>query len=117
MSDPPDKPSSQEPARYGPFHRVESPSQSIDDARLQAQTGEVWGRTPRGGSWPKVQAYRGELPAGTRGIEFWTDVMPDADGSPSLVSWSGRGINPGVWVEGEFAKIQCVITKNTQVSQ
>jgi RHS repeat-associated protein len=94
------------------YHRVESTTQTTDIARLQEETGEIWGRAPRGSDIPKVQAYRGPLPEGRRGIEFITDVAPDPGGVPFLPTWSGP--RAGVRVEDGFAKICAVITRNTQ---
>ena len=50
------------------YHRLESPTQTAETAMLQQQSGEVWGATPRGGFTPTVQAFRGALPGGERGI-------------------------------------------------
>jgi len=98
--------------RFGPFHRLESPSQTVDVAQLQERSGEIWGRAPYNSHVPKVQAYARPLPEGARGIEFYTDVAVDSGGHPLLVEWSGPRL--GVRVENDFAKIRCVITQNTQ---
>lgn len=102
------------PARYGPFHRLESDTQATGTAAEQVASQEIWGRAPRDSSWPQVQAYRGTLPAGSRGIEFYTDVAPDPSHHPFEARWSGGGLRTEVKTDGEFAKIGCVITKNTQ---
>ena len=94
------------------FHRVESPTQTAEDAAMQETSGEIWGRPRRGSFNPRVQAYTGPLPEGARGIEFKTDVLPDAHSSPGNASWTGP--RSGVRVEGDFAKICAVITHNTQ---
>lgn len=99
------------PARFGPFFRLESPTQTIADAAAQEASSEIWGRTPRGGLSPTVEAYRGVLPPGAHGIEFYTWAMPDTAFGPR-VRW--RVGSAGVRVEGEFAKIDCVVTRNTQ---
>jgi hypothetical protein len=52
---------------YGPFHRLESPTQTPATAALQEANGEVWRATARGGLNPAVKAYRGPLPPGARG--------------------------------------------------
>ena len=70
----------------GPFCRWESTTQTKDDARLQEQSGEVWGRTPRGGIYPTVQAYIGPL-KNRRGIEFTTDTKPHPNYSPFEARW------------------------------
>ena len=94
------------------YHRLESPTQTPTDAARQEASGELWGRAPFGSHIPKVKAYRGPLPAGKRGIEFVTDVPPDPGSTPKRAEWSGP--RRGVVVEGDFAKIRVVITKNTQ---
>ncbi len=94
------------------YHRLESPTQTPKDARRQEQTSEVWGRSARGSGTPKVKAYVGHLPEGDRGIEFDTDIPPDAESAPGQAVWSGP--RDGVTVEGDFAKIRVRITKNTQ---
>ena len=94
------------------FHRVESPTQTEKDAATQEQSGELWGRTPRAGAWPKVKAYVGRLPTGVRGVEFETEVEPDAGCPPGIALWTGP--RAGVAVEGEYAKIQIRVTSNTQ---
>jgi hypothetical protein len=99
---------------HGPFHRLESPTQTPDVARLQQRSGEIWGRTPKGGLEPTVQAYRGPLPEGARGIEFFTDVVPNSPCGP-IARWSlSGGRRSGLRQEGEFAKITCQVTRNTQ---
>jgi hypothetical protein len=99
--------------RYGPFHRLESPTQTADDASKQEASGEIWGRTPFGSSWPQVQAYAGPLPDGASGVEFMTDVRPDQVGES--LRWSGDGRRAEVQTEGAYAKIRCIVTLNTQV--
>jgi hypothetical protein len=98
------------PARFGPYYRLESESQTKEVAAQQSTSGEVWGRTPRGSAWPQVQAYVGHLPADRNGIEFYTDIEPNPGGKPTEVRWSGGGPRAGVRTDGEFAKISCVIT-------
>ena len=95
------------------YHRRESPTQTVADAALQQATSEVWGRAAFGSTIPKVKAYTGPLPEGQRGIEFTTDVPTDDGCAPSRAEWSGP--RPGVVLQGDYAKIKVVITKNTQV--
>ena len=71
----------------GPFCRWESDTQTREVARLQQQSGEIWGRTPRGGMEPTVQAYPFPLAADRRGIEFTTDTTPHPNGSPYEIRW------------------------------
>src|SRR5205814_1762836 len=78
------------PLRYGPYHRLESDTQSPETAASQVSSGEVWGKKPRFGfERPKVKAYAGPLPEGVRGIEFYTDVAPDPRCAPCCPLWSG----------------------------
>jgi hypothetical protein len=101
---------------YGPFHRLESPTQTPETAGLQQQNGELWGKTARYSSVPSVKAYNGPLPDGARGVEFYTDVPPSdvSSGAPGdIASW--RQGYPGVTnVNDEWVKITCLVTKNTQ---
>lgn len=77
------------------YHRLESPTQSKRVALEQVLTNEIWGRTPRGGMVPVVQAYPHGLPEPQRGIEFTTPVDPYPNGSPFEVRWY-LGKTPGV---------------------
>jgi len=97
------------PARYGPFHRLASPTQTEEDARRQSASGEIWGRTPQSSDWVQVRAYRGSLPNGLFGIEFYTDILPDDPQNRSRICWSSIGGR--VRLDGEFAKLECVVTK------
>lgn len=100
---------------HGPafYHRLESPTQTPNDAARQQASGELWGHPSMGSFIPKVKAYRGRPPEGTRGIEFTTAVPPDLGSARNRVDWSGQ--RTGVRVEGDIAKIEVVVTKNTQV--
>jgi hypothetical protein len=70
------------PLMYGPFHRLQSPTQDDHTAQLQMQSQEMWGRARRGSDIPQVQAYTGPLPRGAKGIEFTTHVAPDPQQPP-----------------------------------
>lgn len=105
--------SHERPAPYGPFHRLASPTQTAEDARKQSASQEIWGTIPRLGRWPRVEAYAGALPADAHGIEFYAFDEPDRNGRISLPTWTGV-VRPDIQVAGEFAKISCVITRNTQ---
>ncbi len=99
------------------YHRRESPTQTPAIAARQEATGELWGGVPQFGSFPAVQAFRGPLPPGARGVEFVTAVPPDRGSPPSQAYW--RGPRPGVVIEveadgREYAKIKVVVTKNSQ---
>lgn len=87
---------------YGPFHRVESPSQTVEDARLQARSGEVWGTPARpSGLFPCVKAYPGELAILRRGIEFTTPVQPDLQSSTPIEFRWYYPQTPGVELRSE----------------
>jgi hypothetical protein len=70
------------------FHRLESPTQTRSDAVKQVASGEIWGRPARGSNIPSVKAYRNALPAGQRGVEFTTTVLPQrGSGTPYEARW------------------------------
>ena len=100
-----------EPAYY---HRVETHTQTPEDARLQEHSGELWGSPARFSDIPKVKAYVGRLPDGCRGVEFTTPVPPDSSCPPGQAYWSGPRV--GVLVDAERAKIKITLTRNTQTS-
>jgi hypothetical protein len=100
------------PARFGPFHR----RTRIDPSENEkvSTSGTVWGR-PRGhiyaGLFAAVKAWKGPLPEGIVGFEFYTDVEPDRDGVPDWPQWSEG--EPGVTVlePGELVAISVIVTK------
>lgn len=60
------------------YHRLQSPTQTLQTALRQQATGEIWGTyNTQGGAFPAVKAYLGGLPVGAMGIEFWTLARPD----------------------------------------
>lgn len=95
------------------YHRLELPTHTPDDAARQQTSGELRGHPSMGSFIPNVKAYRGRLPEGTRGIEFTTAVPPDLGSARNRVDWLGQ--RTGVRVEGDIAKIDVVVTKNSQV--
>jgi hypothetical protein len=95
------------------YHRLDSPTQTPFDAIKQVESQEIWGKTPRTGYLPKVQAYLGSLPSDVRGIEFTTDIEPDPGCPPRQAFWSGE--REGVRLEDGFAKIAVTIIRCTQV--
>lgn len=101
------------PLQHGPYHRLKSPTQSDSTALKQHRSSEIWGRPRRDSDIPQVQAYVGPLPPNAGGIEFTTPVRPDGGTPPGQVRWTGP--REGVVVEDGFAKIRCIITRNTQV--
>jgi hypothetical protein len=72
---------------HGPYHRIHTPSQTEQTARLQFASGQVWGREAKWSSLLSVKAYRGPLPPTDEGIEFYTDVQPSPGQHPSDVFW------------------------------
>lgn len=99
---------------YGPYHRIESPSQSVHDASMQEASGQVWGKPARWSNIPSVKAYRGPLPDGARGIEFTTPTAPHIDNHPTLIRWLETTAGVSATSNG-FVWIPVNITKNTQV--
>jgi hypothetical protein len=98
---------------FGQYNRRETPTQTSATALLQVAAGEVWGRIPRCGIGPAVQAYRGNL-QNRRGIDFTTTIGPHrAEASPFEVRWY-LNIDDGVehrCKDGEdFACIKAVVT-------
>ena len=90
------------------YHRIESPTQTVRTAFSQRHSGEVWGRTPRGGHRPVVQAYLGPLPAGRDGIEFTARVPPGPLAPPGHAEWR-EPVVPTRWVSGtEYAILGAV---------
>jgi hypothetical protein len=80
---------------YGPYHRFQNAAAN----RIVAETGFLGGRPPRNiaaGLYPKVKAFEGALPEGRGGIEFFTNVPPDAGHVPKCPVWSGprEGVIP-----------------------
>jgi hypothetical protein len=76
----------------GPFHRRENfRSQTVDDAKKQEASMEMWGAPARNTSQsdlPSVKAYRNSLPAGQRGVQFDTPVAPErGSGTPIEARW------------------------------
>jgi hypothetical protein len=83
----------------GPFHRLESPTQTVADAARQETSKELWGRPASNTAQsdiPAVKAYRNNLPPGQRGVEFDTPVLPaKGSGTPLEARWY-LGFTPGV---------------------
>ena len=74
-----------------PFHRLESPTQTPADAKLQDSSKEIWGKPASNtaqSNLPCVKAYRGILPSGQRGVEFETPIVPQrGSGTPFEARW------------------------------
>jgi hypothetical protein len=99
------------PHLFGPFHRLESPSQSAEDAAKIVTSGEVWGRPCRNiyqSDMPKAKAFDGPLPSGKRGLQFYTTVAPDKGCVPGQPTWTGTAGE-------EWVKIPAINIVNTQV--
>jgi hypothetical protein len=98
-------------AIFGIFFRLEGRTQTSAIAVLQVRSGEIWGKTPRYGIEPTVQAYAGKL-IERRGIEFTTEIAPHPTGSPFEARWYLRR-TPGVELrrkDGEdYACIKAVV--------
>jgi hypothetical protein len=90
------------------YHRLSSPSQTSSDAAKQIASQEMWGRPSRYSEIPKVKAYRGALPPNALGIEFITNVEPDAGSPPMMAYWTGGREN--VRLEDGIAKISVEVT-------
>ena len=95
------------------YHRIESPTQTAEDATLQETSLEIWGRPARGSDQPKVKAYVGSLPLGRRGIEFTTDVKPDPNTPPGFAYWSG--LCSGVTIHNDVAILKALTVVNHQL--
>lgn len=70
------------------YHRIANPrTQSFATAKMQLTSGEVWGVEHRGGSFPSVRAWRGDLHAEFEGIQFTTNIEPDKFTPNNLAVW------------------------------
>lgn len=94
------------------YHRLESLTQTSEDAKQQVISQEIWGRPPRGSEMAKVKAYVGSLPTGARGIEFTTDIELDPGSPPGHAYWSGP--RTGVKLQGDFAILKVLTIINRQ---
>ena len=98
---------------HGTFHRLESTTQTVADAIRQVNSGEIWGRTPRHGFTPTVQAYAGHISIARRGVQFDTHIEPHPTGSPLQAHWY-LGKTAGVLERTEghdtFAAIPAAVT-------
>lgn len=101
---------------YGPFHRLASPTQTVENSRTIVESGELWGRTPRWGGNATAQAHVGPIPneAKPGSLEFYTTVAPKARNRPGYASWEA-GIEAGVkeFEKGgdEWASIPIIVTE------
>lgn len=100
---------------FGIYHRNESDTQTAQDAANQVATSEIWGRVPRNGILPTVQAYTQNGVRQDRRIEFSTDAKPRM--SPFEVRWYLGDAKVLKREKGgeEFACIQVAIHTNYQI--
>jgi hypothetical protein len=101
------------------YHRKESDSQTVEDAKKQIAGQEIWGGPARNcffSDIPKVKAFSKKFDRTTeRGIEFTTAVEPDRGTRPGLVYWSGE--REGVRNEDDWAKIKVQIKFCNQLEE
>jgi hypothetical protein len=103
---------------YGPFHRLASPTQTLEHGRVIAESGELWGRTPRWGGNATAQAHRGPIPKDAKpgSLEFYTTVKPKPQDRtpPGYVSWETgveEGVNFFIKDGEEWASISIIVTE------
>jgi hypothetical protein len=100
----------------GPYHRLESPTQTSSVAIRQVISGEIWGRAHKqNGAFPCVKAYPNELPPSERGIQFVTATPHDPNFSSPFESRWYYPYAPGVFFRtnntgDEFAAISANVT-------
>lgn len=97
------------------YHRRGNDRTQTDaDAERIATSGELWGRAPRYGTVPAVQAYVGELPDNSWGVEFRTPVPPDPSDSPWRATWRGPRLGVTTWTDEhgtDWVKIMVHVTR------
>lgn len=93
--------------KHGPYHRLRSPTQTEQTARLQLAGGEVWGRPSVWSNVAAVKAYRGPLALGDEGVEFLTDTAPSPGNHPTFVFWYDGA--PGVTMKPANGQVFAVI--------
>jgi hypothetical protein len=95
---------------YGPFFRRFSETQTSATTVKQLLSGEIWGKTPRQGLSPTVQAFAGPLPAGETGIEFWAFQKPDNVFGP-ISHWNSEGPYVTIDKAAEVAKLSAAFVR------
>ena len=98
---------------YGPFFRLFSDTQDAGAVQAQIKSGEIWGRVPRWGISPTVQAYPGLLPRGTSGIEFLAFAEPDRPFGPRS-HWSISGPYLTIDPSNAVARLSVAFIRVTQ---
>jgi hypothetical protein len=98
---------------HGPFSRRESPTQTIEDAKKQTKSGEIWGSPGRYNCSPCVRAYKGPLETDMRGIEFETEIaVHPGSSTPIEVYWyfpHTPGVEQRLYNSDVFACIAAVV--------
>nr|WP_229267142.1 RHS repeat-associated core domain-containing protein [Leptospira sp. mild_001] len=99
------------------YHRLESDTQTAKTAKMQEQSGEIWGKEARGSNFKSVQAYTGPLPKGKRGVEFITAAKETPGSPPGKAKWveGTPGVRPAN--NPDYVKINVRVTKNTQTEK
>ncbi|QDK29178.1 RHS repeat-associated core domain-containing protein (plasmid) [Leptospira weilii] len=99
------------------YHRLESPTQTSKTAKMQEQSGEIWGKEASGSNIKSVQAYTGPLPKGKRGVEFITAAKETPGSAPGQAKWleGSPGVRPAN--NPDYVKINVRVTKNTQTEK
>jgi hypothetical protein len=86
----------------------------VEEIEDICKSGEVRGRPRRNyfaGYIAAVKAWDGELPHGVVGVEFYTDIPPDADGIPGSREWSEGRKGVRVLERHELVAIDVIVTK------
>ncbi|MEU7245591.1 RHS repeat-associated core domain-containing protein, partial [Streptomyces sparsogenes] len=103
---------------YGPFHRLGSPTQTVEVTQQVVESGELWGRASRWGGEEMVQAHRGPIPdsAPPGSFEFYTSVEPKParNTPPGYVAWelgSEAGVGRVHHGGEDFASIPVFVTE------
>jgi hypothetical protein len=97
---------------FGPFHRLESPTQNTATLIKQVLSGELWGSVPTWGGPPYVKAIAGALDKDSSGFEFWAFQPPSNGGPKPQWRWPG----PYVVVDSQLdiVKLQIAFVRVSQ---
>jgi hypothetical protein len=95
---------------YGPFHRRASTTQTAQTTKKQLLSGEIWGKPPRWGLGPAVQAFAGPLDVEEKGIEFWSFQPPDNIFGP-INHWSTEGQYVRIDMSTETARLSATFVR------
>jgi hypothetical protein len=99
------------PGWAGPFHRLTTSASGFID-KCAAQKCELWGAGYRG-SFPCAMAFRGPLPEGQAGFEFYTNAGDASRSGPSMARWCAvdGSPDPNISGQGDYGAIRIAITK------